>query len=147
MLAAAEFIATFCCALFAGAALYVNLVEHPARLTLETRAALAEWAPSYHRGTLMQAPLALVAFLAALAAWWLGREPGWLVAALAILAPVPFTFIAILPTNRRLLEPGRDPNSADTRSLLQKWGALHAVRTAAGIVSLGLMLWLLLRGG
>jgi hypothetical protein len=37
MLHASEFIATFCAALFAGAALYISVVEHPSRMGLETR--------------------------------------------------------------------------------------------------------------
>jgi hypothetical protein len=67
-----QFIATFCAAIFAGAALYINFVEHPARLSLDTAAAVAQWAPSYQRATLMQAPLAVVGFLAALGVWLLG---------------------------------------------------------------------------
>src|SRR6266850_5089139 len=58
LLVAAEFLAILCAAVFAGAAIYVNLVEHPARMSLDTRAAAAQWAPSYQRATLMQAPLA-----------------------------------------------------------------------------------------
>ena len=34
-----EFMATFTGSLFAGAALYVNVAEHPARMGLETRMA------------------------------------------------------------------------------------------------------------
>ena len=41
-------------AVFSGAAIYVNLVEQPARFGLEDRALLAEWKPSYKRGTTMQ---------------------------------------------------------------------------------------------
>src|SRR2546426_431842 len=52
MQATLEFLATFCCAIFAGAAIYINAVEHPARMSCGTSAALAEWAPSYTRATI-----------------------------------------------------------------------------------------------
>jgi hypothetical protein len=57
-----EFIATLSCALFAGAAVYINVVEHPARVSCGTEVAAVEWAPSYKRATWMQAPLAVVGF-------------------------------------------------------------------------------------
>ena len=44
-------------AVFSGTAIYVNAVEQPARFGLEDRALLAEWKPSYKRGTMMQVPL------------------------------------------------------------------------------------------
>jgi Domain of unknown function (DUF1772) len=57
---------------------------------------------------------------------------------------VAVTFIVIMPTNHRLLEPGRDPDSNETRGLLEKWGKLHAVRSAlsfaASVVYVGLLL-------
>ena len=64
-----QLIATLCAALFTGAAIYINLVEHPARMSLGTATALAEWKPSYRRATLMQAPLAIAGLAAALGAW------------------------------------------------------------------------------
>jgi anthrone oxygenase-like protein len=141
-----QFAATFCVALFAGAALYINLVEHPARLTLDTASAAAQWAPSYHRATLMQAPLAVLSFLAGLAAWLLGAGRMWLVSASLIGAVVPFTLIGIMPTNRKLLAHGRDLRSPDTRRLLEKWGTLHSVRTVLSAAAFLLMLSQLVRG-
>ena len=129
-------------ALFAGAALYINVVEHPARMTLDVASAAAEWAPSYGRATWLQAPLAMVSFLCGLASWWLGAGVGWAIAALLIGAVVPFTFIGIMPTNRRLLSTGRDLSSPETRALLEYWAKLHAVRTVLSIAAAMLYLWL-----
>src|ERR671936_1267597 len=107
MLSAFQFIAALSAALFAGAAIYINVAEHPARMTIDTRSAAVQWAPSYQRATWMQAPLAIVSFLAGLGAWLLGGGVLWLVAALLIGAVVPFTFIVIMPTNQRLLAADR----------------------------------------
>src|SRR5262249_22713582 len=136
-------IAAFTAVLFAGAALYINVAEHPARMTLETKSAALQWAPSYKRATLLQAPLALVSLLSGSIAWLLGADVGWLVAALLIGAVVPFTFIVVMPTNHKLLAPDRDLTSVETRQLLDKWSRLHAVRTVLSLAASVLYLWLL----
>ena len=147
ILPALQFIATLSAALFAGAALYINVAEHPARMEIDTRSAAVQWAPSYRRATWMQAPLAIVSFVAGVGAWLLGAGVLWLVAALFIGAVVPITFLVIMPTNRQLLAPGRELDSLDTRVLLDRWGRLHAIRSAASGVATVLMLWGLARGG
>jgi len=40
---------TMCAGLFCGPALYVNLVEHPARMSCGQELAVREFAPSYRR--------------------------------------------------------------------------------------------------
>src|SRR5918995_4170029 len=50
-------------ALFTGAAVYISLVEHPARLLCPTAHAMEQWRPSYKRATVMQASLAVVGSL------------------------------------------------------------------------------------
>jgi len=141
---ALEFIAVLSAALFAGASLYINVVEHPARMGLETQVAALQWAPSYKRATWLQAPLALFSFLCGGALWLLGAGGGWLVAAVLVGLVVPFTFGAIMPTNHKLLTPGRDLTSVETRELLVRWGQLHAVRTVLSLAGTLIYMWLLL---
>jgi hypothetical protein len=143
MLRLLSLVAVLCAALFAGAALYINIAEQPARLTLDTRSAVAQWAPSYLRATWMQAPLAVVSLVCGVAVWVMSGAAGWLVAAVLIGLVVPFTFIGIMPTNKSLLLRGRDLASPDTRALLERWGMLHAVRTALSLAATVLYLWLL----
>jgi hypothetical protein len=140
-----EFAAVFACTIFAGAAVYVTFVEHPARLTCSTECALSQWAPSYKRATVMQASLAIVATIAGLVAFWLGAGAGWLVGAAVIFSVVPITFLVIMPTNRLLLDPTRDRASSATRELLVRWGHLHAIRSVVGVIA-SLMMWRLLLG-
>jgi hypothetical protein len=130
-----QFLAVSCCILFAGAAIYINLVEHPARMSCDTKTAATVWAPSYKRATVMQAPLAIMSFLAGVGAWLFGGGTLWLIGAVLIGLVVPFTFIAVMPTNHQLLAPGRDLSSAETRSLLEKWGRLHAVRSVLSFLA------------
>jgi hypothetical protein len=144
MLKLLEFVATFAAALFAGAGLYINVAEHPARMMLDTRHAAAQWAPSYRRATWMQAPLALLSLVAGVASWRLGGNLGWAIAALLIGAVIPFTFIGIMPTNNALLAPGRDLGAAETRILLEHWAKLHRMRTALSLAATILYLYLAL---
>jgi uncharacterized membrane protein len=134
-----ELIALLCTGLFAGAAVYVTLVEHPARLECEPAVALAEFRPSYRRAAAMQASLAAVGLLTAVGAWALGRSVPVLVAGLLLGAMIPFTLLVVLPTNKRLLDPALDPHSTEAASLLAHWGHLHAVRSAASIVAFVLL--------
>lgn len=143
MLQALQLIATLAASLFAGAALYINVAEHPARMTLETRMAALQWAPSYRRATLLQAPLAMLSVVSGTGAWLLGADVLWLVAALLIGLVVPFTFAVVMPTNHQLLDPRRDLSSAETHSLLEKWNKLHAARTVLSLIATVIYLWLL----
>jgi Domain of unknown function (DUF1772) len=122
-------------AFFTGVALYVNVAEQPARLLLDDRALLIEWKPSYKRGAAMQAPLALAGCLLGLIAWWQTSHPGFLIGAVAMIAPWPWTLIGIKPTNDALLATEPDGAGPQTRALVVKWGTLHGVRTAFGALA------------
>jgi uncharacterized membrane protein len=127
--------------IFFGVALYVNVAEQPARLSLDDRALLAEWKPSYRRGAMMQAPLALLGCLLGLIAWWQSSHPWFLVGAIAILAPWPWTLIGIKPVNDALLATEPDSAGPRTRALIVKWGMLHGVRTALGALATVAFFW------
>jgi hypothetical protein len=134
-------LALIAAAVFTGVALYVNVAEQPARLSLDDRALLAEWKPSYKRGAAMQAPLALLGCLLGVMAWWQTSHVGFLIGAVAIIAPWPWTLIGIKPTNDALLATEVDRAGPQTRALVVKWGALHGVRTILGALATLAFLW------
>jgi len=125
---------------FTAWAVYITLVEHPARLDSGATSARAQFGPSYHRAAPWQASFAAIALVSGIAASWQSARLAWLAGALAIGAAIPLTLVVIRPINTRLLstQPLAD---AETLALLRRWGRLHAVRTVLGAV--GLLLFLL----
>ncbi len=122
-------------ALFAGAAFYINAVEQPARLKLDTGAMLTEWKPAYKGGTAMQGPLAIAGFLFGAASWALGGNLLWLAGALLMIANWPYTYFVIMPTNRQLMAIEPSEAGAGTRAIIERWNRLHKVRTALGLAA------------
>jgi hypothetical protein len=130
-------------ALFAGAAIYVNFVEQPARLNLDPPALLTQWQPSYARGAIMQATLAIVSCALGLLAFFFSYDWRWLVGAALIIAPWPYTMFIIMPTNKVLKSTLPAQAHEDTHNLVRQWGLLHAVRTLLGFAAVAAYLWAL----
>jgi hypothetical protein len=128
-------LALIAAALFSGAAIYINFAEQPARLKLDDRSLLAEWKPSYTRGYMMQAPLAVISGLLGLAAWWMTARGAFAVGGLLMLANVPWTFLGVMPTNRILMRTDPALAGPQTRELIRKWNGLHTVRSALGVLA------------
>lgn len=140
-----EILATVACGLFTGAALYINLVEQPARMSCGIALAVTQWRPSYKRGTVMQASLALIGSCSAFVSWWLGKDAAWLIGGLLLFAVVPFTFVAIMPTNKKLESDKLDVSSSEAEQLLRRWNTLHAVRSGLSLGAFVIYLYALQR--
>ncbi len=123
---------------FALWALYVSLVEHPARLGAGPAAGLAQFRQSYRRAAPWQASAAEAAFVSGTLASLLTSQWVWALGGLSVGLAIPFTFLMIMPTNRRLLDT--TPPDAEVTVLLARWGRLHWVRTLLGVVALAALL-------
>jgi hypothetical protein len=128
---------------FAGAALYLNLVEQPARLALDDASMIREWAPSDRRGFALLGGLAVLAALSALTAFAQGSDVRWLIGALIVLASWPYTFFVIVPLNNRLLAASAAQPEADAREIVTFWGQLEWGLVALGAVGTAVFAWTL----
>ena len=132
----AQFVAIFCSSIFAGAAVYVSFVEHPARMECGPLLASTEFAPSYKRASIMQASMAALGFSSSVAAWLAGAGGWWLIGGILLGSVIPFTLLFVIPINKELLNPSIDREPDKTNHLLIRWGRLHAVRSVLGTISL-----------
>jgi hypothetical protein len=130
-------------AVFTGAAIYINVAEQPARLSLDDRSLLAEWKPSYKRGFAMQASLAVLGAGLAILAYLSAGDWRWLVGGAMLLLNWPYTLLGIMPTNNALMAIQPDAAGVETRRLIEKWGGLHAGRSALGAIATLIFLWAL----
>ena len=130
-------------AAFAGAAIYINLVEHPARRELDDQSLLAQWQPSYKRAFAMQASLALMGGGFGIWAFYLGGDWRWVLGAIILIGNWPYTLLAITPLNNKLLALSPDAAVPETRALLERWNRLHAVRSLLGGAATLCFLWVL----
>jgi hypothetical protein len=129
VLEATKLLASFCCGVFFGAALYISLVQHPAALETGIDFAARFFGPMYGRAAIFQASIALTGCAAGVAAWLSGAGRLWLAAAVLIGSVVPFTLIVVKSVNDVLLQGGAA--GSELSALLVRWGYLHWVRTVA----------------
>jgi hypothetical protein len=129
--------------LFAGAALYISLVEHPARLGLADGPLLVQWQPSDKRALPIQSSLAIAGGAAGLIVGYLSADWRWFAGSALLLANWPFTLFVIMPVNKRLMGMPVSQAGAGSRTMLVQWGKLHNVRSALGAATALLFAWAL----
>jgi hypothetical protein len=139
-MAALQFIAIMCSALFAGAALYISLVKHPARMNAGISVALQEFRPSYRRAAVFQIIMAVVACVSSFALSLFTSQWIWFLGGGMTGLMLPFTVIFIMPTNHILVDPHSSLNEYDAQKLLDRWGRLHLIRTVAGMIGFVILL-------
>lgn len=122
-------------ALFTGGALYISLVEHPARMTLDPAAAVKQFQLSYRRAAPWQAATAILSAVCGVLASVAAGPWTWTLGGLMVGMAVPFTLIVVMPANKRLLVDD-EANDAERRLLLARWGRLHGLRSACGTLGL-----------
>jgi hypothetical protein len=132
--------------LFAGAALYISLVEHPARLGLADGPLLGQWQPSYKRALPIQSGLAIAGGAAGLIVGYLSADWRWFAGSILLLANWPFTLFVIMPVNKRLMMMRVSEAGAGSRAMLVQWGKLHNVRSALGAAAALIFAWALGNG-
>jgi Domain of unknown function (DUF1772) len=142
----AGLIALALAAAFAGAALYINIAEHPARMLLDDTHALAQWSPSYARAFNFQGGLAVASGASGLVAGWLSGDWRWAIGAALMLANWPYTLIGILPLNNRLNAIPRGEAGPASRAMLAQWNRLHAVRSGLSVCAVMAFLWIAASG-
>ncbi len=141
-----EVITTLATGLFVGAAIYINLVEHPARIEGGTAAAVRGFGASYRRGARLMGSLIMLGGFSAMAVWLTGSSAWWLAGASLLLMLIPYTLLLVLPINNRLLSPDLEKDSERVAKLLVRWGRLHTVRSLLGLMSFLIFIILLVRG-
>ena len=120
-------------AAYLGAALYSVLVEQPARLTLDDKALVKEWAPSDRRALLLLALFALAAAIAALIEFRTGGNAFWLIGAAFAMASWPYMAFVLVPLNNRLL--ASVDGGAGARGLIETWGLLEWGQVGLGLAA------------
>ena len=110
---------------FLGATIYIGLVEQPARLALNGRAMIKEWAQSNHRGTVRMSALAVVSAILAVIQFKTDGDVRWIIGGVTILASWPYAYFVIVPVNVWLCAIPLARPVSPVRKLMRDWGLLE----------------------
>lgn len=113
-----------------GIALAASIVVQPLLLKVKRETALETFRPFFYRTHWSQISLSVLVSIFAIIITALSGNWGWVIGMAIMHLNGPFTKKMLMPVNQRLLADDIDPQVAKTGEDLEKWGKLHAIRTA-----------------
>lgn len=132
------FVHLLCLGIFSGAALYINVCEHPARMQLNNNEAVLQWQPSYVRAFAMQASLMVIVAITGFLLYF-KYASDFIFAFSASVAVIIwlYTLFVMLPTNNTIMrmKTSEERSEERARTLLNSWNVMHLARTLAGIAT------------
>jgi hypothetical protein len=128
---------------FLGAAVYIGVVEQPARLALSGRAMIQEWKLSNRRATLMLSVFAVISAILAYIQFRADGDVRWIIGGVTILASWPYAYFVMMPVNVWLfaISPGRAVSPV--RKLMRDWGLLEWGHALIGFAATCAFAWAL----
>ena len=130
-----EILATLCAGTFFGAAVYINLAQHPATLEAGGEFASNFFPPMYSKASTLQIILALGGTVLGIISWFLSDNTYWLIGVVFLVSVVPITIFFIKPINDQLLNPAHRLESEEVVVLLKQWNPRHWVRSGVSSVA------------
>jgi hypothetical protein len=130
-------------AAFLGAAVYIGLVEQPARLALGGRAMIKEWAQSNHRGTVMMSALVVVSAILGFIQFKTDGDVRWIIGGVIILASWPYANFVMVPVNIWLCAVPLARPVSPVRKLMRDWGLLEWGQALIGFAAVCDFAWVL----
>lgn len=130
-----EILATLCAGSFFGAALYINLAQHPATLQVGGAFAGQFFPPMYAKASALQIFLAISGTVLGVVSWLMSGDMYWLSGAVFLVSVVPITIFFIKPINDQLLDQSNKLEADEVVALLKQWNPRHWVRSGVSFVS------------
>jgi len=128
---------------FFGAALYINLVEQPARLALDARSMVREWVPSNRRGFVLLSSLAIISAILAYGDFAQTGDVRWTIGGTVILVSWLYAYFVIVPVNIWLCAIPPGGRRSTERDLMREWGLVEWGETAIGFAACCIFGWAL----
>ncbi|GIC75767.1 DUF1772 domain-containing protein [Moritella sp. F3] len=130
-----EIIAVLCAGTFFGAALYINLAQHPATLDTGGDFASKFFPPMYAKASTLQIALAVGGTVLGVISWSISGDIYWLIGAVFLVSVVPITIFIIKPINDQLLDSANKLEPEAVVALLKQWNPRHWVRSGVSFVA------------